>query len=298
MNVSQEKHLSSRERLRANKIRRRKKAIARLIVYLIIIGILVGAVNLVSFAVSSLLNKNVVFTTKLEDTVAPKITNTLSAKEENDLIYIAKITPTDPKVCYLTFDDGPNNTVTLQIADILRRYGAKATFFQVGSLIEEYPDVTRRLYNEGHLISNHSFAHNYNELYASSESFMNEILHTEDVIKNTLGTDPFKLVRFPGGSHNAGKYAEVKQECKEVLKNNDYFYSDWNCLTGDAEGKTKTPEELLEYLKKTLNEQAQPIILMHDAVSKKNTVDAMPMIMEYLISEGYTFDTLDHLRTE
>lgn len=298
MNESKERTLSNRERLEQKRKRRRKMAALRFIALIIVIAILVGAVNLVSFAVSSLLNRNILFTTKLEDTLPPTITNSLSAKEENDMVYIAKITPTDPKVCYLTFDDGPNNTVTLQIADILRRYDAKATFFQVGSLIEEYPDVTRRLHNEGHLIANHSYAHNYNELYASTESFMNEILHTEEVIKNTLGTLPFKLVRFPGGSHNAGKYKEVKQECKEVLKNNEYFYSDWNCLTGDAEGKTKTPDELLEYLKETLNEQAQPIILMHDAVSKKNTVEALPIILEYLLSQGYSFDTLDNMRTE
>jgi len=298
MNESKERILSNRERLEQKRKLRRKKSVLRTLSLIAVAAIFIGAVKLVSFTVSSLLNKNIVFTTKLEDTVSPRVTNTLSAKDENDLVYIAKITPTDPKVCYLTFDDGPNNTVTLRIADILRRYNAKATFFQVGSLIEEHPDVTRRLHSEGHLIANHSYAHNYKELYASSESFMNEITHTEEVIKNTLGTVPFRLIRFPGGSHNAGKYKEIKQECKEILKNSEYFYCDWNCLTGDAEGKSKNPDELLAYLKETMKDQAQPVILMHDAVSKKNTVEAMPMILEYLISQGYTFDTLDHMRTE
>lgn len=296
-NTRNPKSSSTAARLRQKKARRRKLALIRFIILMIIIFIFIFLINTVSFAVRSILHKDPVFTTDLTDSVIPKVSTVLSAQEQNDLVSIAAITAPDPKVCYLTFDDGPNNSVTIQISDILRRYNAKATFFQVGSLIESYPDVTRRLHNEGHLIANHSFAHNYSELYASTDSFMSEIKQTEEIIKNTIGEEPFKLVRFPGGSYNSGKYSEIKQQCKEVLKNNDYFHSDWNCLTGDAEGGKKTPEELLERLKETLKNQPQAIILMHDTISKQSTVDALPDIMDYLISQGYTFDTLDHLRT-
>lgn len=298
MDTTQNKKSAVREKLIRKKKHRRKIAVYRAISCICAAAVLIGAAKLVSMGVSSLLNKNVTFVTKLKDTPQAKVSNSLSAKEENDLIAIAKITPTDPKVCYLTFDDGPNNTVTLQIADILRRYDARATFFEIGTLIEEYPDVTRRLHNEGHLIANHSFAHSYSELYASADIFMNEINQTYGIIKSTLSAEPFKLVRFPGGGYNAGKYAQIKQECKQLLKNEDYYFADWNCMTGDAEGGKKTAEQLLEGLKKTLNGQAQAVVLMHDAVSKKSTVEALPMVLDYLISEGYSFDTLEHLRTE
>ena len=47
-----------------------------------------------------------------------------------------------------------------------------------------------------------------------------------------------KLVRFPGGSYksSADSFSPVKQECKPVLKENGYYYCDWNALSGDAEG--------------------------------------------------------------
>lgn len=285
------------KRLRDKKAKRRKIAMYRTIFLFAALLIAILLINTVGFAVRSALHKDPIFTTNLSDSVIPQVSSVLSANEQNDLVAFASITAPDPKVCYLTFDDGPNNSITIQIADILRRYNIKATFFQVGSLIESYPDITRRLHNEGHLIANHSYAHNYSELYASTDSFMTEIKKTEDLIRGTIGEDPFKLVRFPGGSYNAGKYADIKQQCKEILKQNDYFHADWNCLTGDAEGSSKTPQQLLDRLKETLDGQAQAIILMHDTISKKNTAEALPSVIDYLISQGYTFDTLDHLRT-
>jgi len=65
------------------------------------------------------------------------------------------------KTAYLTFDDGPNNSVTVQVLDVLRRYNIKATFFMVGTLIEKNPQVARRIYDEGHCLANHSYSHNY-----------------------------------------------------------------------------------------------------------------------------------------
>ncbi len=296
-NTQKRKTSITANRLRDKRAKRRKMAMYKFIAVIVALLIAFLLINTVGFAIRSALHKDPIFTTSLTDSVIPQVSSVLSANEQNDLVAFASITAPEPKVCYLTFDDGPNNTITIQVADILRRYNVKATFFQVGSLIESHPDVTRRLHNEGHLIANHSYAHNYSELYASTDSFMTEIKRTENLIRDTIGEDPFKLIRFPGGSYNSGKYADIKQQCKEVLKQNDYFHADWNCLTGDAEGGSKTPQQLLDRLKETLDGQSQAIILMHDTISKKNTVEALPAVMDYLISEGYTFDTLDHLRT-
>ncbi len=201
----------------------------------------------------------------------------------------------DKKICYLTFDDGPNNSITLQVLDVLRRYNIKATFFQVGTLIESNPDVARRVYEEGHLIANHSYSHNYNNLYSGAEGFMSEIHKTEALIKNLLNseTEYFPLIRFPGGSHNAGKYKEQKQHIKEVASQAGYIYCDWNSLNGDAEGKTKTADELFEYFKSTTKTSQPAVVLMHDTVTKQATVDSLPKIIEYMMENGYTFLRLD-----
>lgn len=213
--------------------------------------------------------------------------------ERNNLIEYIEQSSSSKKVCYLTFDDGPNNSITPQVLDILRRYDIKATFFQVGSLIEANPDICRRVYEEGHLIGNHSYSHTYAKLYENNDSFLNEFKTTAELIKNITGEDYFPIVRFPGGSHNIGTYGEAKQEYKKLLAENKFYYCDWNALSGDSEGSYKTVEQLVKRVKSSVNGKNQAVVLMHDAGNKKQTVEALPEILEYLISEGYEFSTLN-----
>src|SRR5690348_15860713 len=59
----------------------------------------------------------------------------------------------------LTFDDGPNPFYTPQILDILQRYGIEATFFDVGYLVADYPNIVRQEYHQGNIVANHSWSH-------------------------------------------------------------------------------------------------------------------------------------------
>ena len=199
------------------------------------------------------------------------------------------------KVCYLTFDDGPNLSITPQVLDVLRKYDVKATFFVVGALVESNPDVARRIFEEGHLLANHSYSHNYKDLYSSTDSFMTEIQKTEELIKGVGDTeeDYFPLIRFPGGSYNAGTYKEQKQIIKAHLNTQGFYYCDWNSLNGDAEGARKDADGLFEYFKKNTSVGKPAVVLMHDAVTKQATVDSLPKIIEYMLNNGYTFLRLD-----
>ncbi len=218
------------------------------------------------------------------------------ASEQNDLLKIATAVESEQKICYLTFDDGPTTSITPQILDILRRYNVKATFFQLGSLIKANGDMARRVYEEGHLIANHSYAHEYRELYASEEAFMSEIDQTYELIKQVTGDDNyFKLVRFPGGSYNAGSYGEAKQRYKPALADAGYYFVDWNALNGDAEGGKKNASQLLEGLKSSAGSKNNIVVLMHDAPGKQTTVDALPSIIEWCMEQGYEFRRLDEV---
>lgn len=222
-----------------------------------------------------------------------------AASEENDLLKIIEQADAagGEKVCYLTFDDGPSQTVTPRILDTLRKYNIKATFFEMGASISENPDMARRVYEEGHLIANHSDSHNYDKLYATEEAFIGEVLENEELINNITGGDhAMKLFRFPGGSYNAGDHAAEKQVYKQTLASNGIYYIDWNTLNGDAEGKKKDANELLEYVKKYTNTSASAVVLMHDAAAKSATADALESIIQYFMSEGYTFKRLDEVQ--
>jgi peptidoglycan/xylan/chitin deacetylase (PgdA/CDA1 family) len=190
--------------------------------------------------------------------------------------------------------------VTGEVLDTLAKYDIKATFFEVGKNIRSHPDITKRVYDEGHLVANHSYNHDYDALYATEESFSTEIKNTEEAIKDATGQDEiFKLIRFPGGSYNAGDHAAEKQIYKKTLANMGYYYCDWNALNGDAEGTTKNAAELIEFFKTSaaqfVTQDKNLIVLMHDSDAKQPTADALETIILYLKDQGYTFHRLDDI---
>ena len=125
---------------------------------------------------------------------------------------------------------------------------------------------------------------------------MTEVQETESIISNiTNGDHNFKLFRFPGGSYHAGDHAAEQQIYKRTLAINGVYYIDWNSLNGDAEGRTKTAPELLEYLKNNLDTDESTVVLMHDAAAKTATAEGLAAIIEYLMSEGYVFKRLDEM---
>ena len=65
----------------------------------------------------------------------------------------------DPNAIVLTFDDGPDPEVTPWVLDLLKQYNAHATFFCIGSNVEQYPEVYQRILNEDHVVGNHTYDH-------------------------------------------------------------------------------------------------------------------------------------------
>lgn len=216
--------------------------------------------------------------------------------EKNSDILVDAVKADGIKKAYVTFDDGPNTTVTPLVLDTLRKYNVKATFFMVGSLIEKNPAVARRVYDEGHCLANHSYNHNYGELYADGEAFMSQIRKTKELIDGITCDDNYpKIMRFPGGGYNAGSKGKVKQDYKLLLKDVGYRYCDWNSLTGDAEKVSPDADYIMNSLKRSTNGKEDVVILMHDAIAKKITAQTLPQVLEYLLEQGYEFDTLNNV---
>lgn len=196
---------------------------------------------------------------------------------------------TKTKVAFLTFDDGPSRTVTPKILDILEDNNIKATFFIIGNMAKENPDLLKQINRKGHAIGNHTYTHEFSKVYSNIEAFEEEVDKTNKVFKEILG-DSFnsRLFRFPGGS-----FEKSKNPYKELIKNKNMVYVDWNVLNGDAEGHNIEPGRLLNRVKETIEDQKSIVILMHDAPAKQTTVEALPLIIEYLKSEGYEFKILE-----
>lgn len=194
----------------------------------------------------------------------------------------------EEKTAYLTFDDGPSQTVTPLILDLLKQENIKATFFVLGNRVERNPSLVKRAYEEGHYIANHGYSHNYASIYSSPQAVLDEYNQAQNAIKNAIGTDyDGHLFRFPGGLPG-GKYKNIKLEAKELLAQNQICYIDWNALSQDAAG-AKTKEALVQNVKDSVGSKQVVVILMHDAADKILTYETLPEVIAYLREQGYCF---------
>ncbi|MBQ2801823.1 MAG: polysaccharide deacetylase [Lachnospiraceae bacterium] len=183
------------------------------------------------------------------------------------------------KKVYLTFDDGPS-TGTEEILAILRQYNVKATFFVVGKEDEYSMEMYEKIVEEGHTLGMHSYSHQYSTIYQSVEDFAKDIERLEKLLKEATGED-VKLFRFPGGSSNLVSNIGM-QEFIKYLNDEGITYFDWNVSSGDATSKSLEPEALIQNVIQDVGIYRNSVVLMHDAVDKPNTVEALPMLLEEL----------------
>ena len=193
------------------------------------------------------------------------------------------------KIAYLTFDDGPSRDVTPLILDILKEENIHATFFVLGTKVEQNPDVLRRIYDEGHYIGNHGYSHVYSQIYVSKDTVLGEYNGCEEIIREALGIQDYSthLFRFPGGS-SGGPYDAVKKESVTLFTENNIGILDWNCLTKDSEGNFPK-EELIQNFKEPSAGKDNLVILMHDASGKILVPEVLKEIISYLKNVGYVF---------
>ena len=197
---------------------------------------------------------------------------------------------TEKKVCYLTFDDGPSHN-TEKVLDILKKYNIKATFFLIGSEIEqEERKILERMKSEGHAIGLHSTAHDFNKVYQGAETCVEEYLTEYELLKNEYGIDTH-LFRFPGGS--ACTYMNGQRETYiRLMQKNGFLCYDWHVSGEDAVGNP-TIYSVQKNVMENVSDFKCPIILLHDSRVSQVTVDALPGIIESLQEKHYTFHTLE-----
>lgn len=198
----------------------------------------------------------------------------------------------DNKRVFLTFDDGPSTSVTPYILDLLKQENIKATFFVLGTKVEANPSIVKREFEEGHYIANHGYSHRYDDIYSSTQNVLDEYNKTNELIRKAIGNNNYNslVFRFPGGS-SGGKYHDLKQQAKELLKQNGIASLDWNALTNDAAG-ANTKEKIMENFYNTIQNKTSIVILMHDAQDKILTYECLPEMITYLRDNGYEFKNL------
>ena len=179
------------------------------------------------------------------------------------------------KAVALTFDDGPSPKTTPVALDLLKKYNAKGTFFMVGHAVEGNEDIIKRVIAEGHQIGNHSWDHPV-LTKISLEKAKSQINDTTAALKKASGLD-VHIMRPPYGAINGAIQAAVDQSF--ILCDVDTL--DW---------KNRNTASIMKEVRK-----AQPgsIILMHDV--HQTTIDALPLILQYLTEQGFEMVTIEEL---
>lgn len=193
--------------------------------------------------------------------------------------------PTNRKVISLTFDDGPDNKSTPQVLDILKRFGVPATFFVIGKNLEPHKRVVERMVDEGHQVANHSWSH-LRPTKLKGEDFLSEILPANKVLEDFIDLSQPLYYRPPYGLLTSAQVEEIR--------NKGYIVISWSIDSLDW--TNSKPEEIRD---KVIN-SAKPgaIVLMHSAGGKdgrRNTIKALPEIIENLTGQGYKFLTIREL---
>ena len=178
----------------------------------------------------------------------------------------------------LTFDDGPDPVDTPKLLDLLKEKGVKATFFVVGKRADQYPQIVRRAWSEGHLVANHTWSHYSLFCFLTPRRLRAEIERGTESVRRSCGFRP-RLFRSPVGLRHP--------LLSPYLKDAGLEYVSWTIRTRDT--LTANSDVLA---RRILNHAASgDIILMHDRLPGGTAamLRALPGIIDELRARGFQF---------
>lgn len=199
--------------------------------------------------------------------------------QSGERTYLTAVNVEEPVVA-MTFDDGPSAVLTPRLLDILKQRNIKVTFFVLGQLVQEHPEIIARAVAEGHEIANHSWNHKaLNKL--GEGGLQHELADTSAEITKATGK-PVTLMRPPYGATNPRLNRAIEKEygMKVILWSVDPF--DWK-----RPGPQVVEQRILAGTK------PGAIILSHDI--HPGTIEAMPATLDALLAKGYKFVTVSEL---
>lgn len=186
------------------------------------------------------------------------------------------------KEIFLTFDDGPHETVTNFVLDELKKYNASATFFCIGDNVVKYPDVYRRILDEGHAVGNHTQNH-LNGFNTDSKIYVDNVLEASKFIDSNLFRPPYGRIK----SFQAKVLTQLKKPYKIIM---------WTILSGDFDFKI-SPAQCLENVLFKISEGA--IVVFHDSEkAAERMMYALPKVLNILSEKGYSFKKISNSAVE
>jgi peptidoglycan/xylan/chitin deacetylase (PgdA/CDA1 family) len=193
----------------------------------------------------------------------------------------------DPKLLALTYDDGPNDTSTLPLLEVLSKYGVRATFFLIGRHVRSRPAIARRIAEAGHAIGNHTYSHP-NLVFTSLKKFRRELQICERVLTETIG-EHARLFRPPFGAKRPSILRAAQNMGYKAIKWSVTCY-DWKPTTAD-----RIEQHAVRQIR------GGDLILMHDGhhnemgADRSHTVEATERLIRRYRDQGYKFVTIPEM---
>lgn len=168
----------------------------------------------------------------------------------------------------LTFDDGPDPTVTPRVLELLAQAQVKASFFCIGTALQKHPQIAAQIIKAGHSIENHTQRHSHSFSFSGPSGFRNEIRLAQSTIEDISGHAP-KFFRAPAGMRNP--------LLQPVLADLGLSLTSWTRRGFDT--VASDAELILRRLEKNLS--AGDILLLHDGHAARSRTGT-PVILEVL----------------
>ena len=178
----------------------------------------------------------------------------------------------------LTFDDGPDPVDTPKLLDLLKEKGVKATFFVIGKRADQYPEIVRRAWSEGHLVGNHTWSHYSLFCFLMPRRLRAEIERGTESVRRSCGFRP-RFFRSPVGLRHP--------LLAPYLKDAGLEYISWTIRTRD----TLTADSGVLAQRILSKAASGDIILMHDRLPRGThaMLEALPGIIDELRARGFQF---------
>lgn len=182
--------------------------------------------------------------------------------------------PTNQKIIYLSFDDGPHETATNFVLDILAKFNAKASFFCIGKNVQKYPAIYQRILNEGHAVGNHTM-HHANGWKVSNAAYFEETKQAAELIKSNLFRPP---------------YGRIKRSQINKIIEQPFQIIMWSVLSGDFDLKLSPEACCNNVLKHT---KSGSIVVFHDSTKAWERMSyTLPIVLAYFSKLGYRFEAI------
>jgi len=184
--------------------------------------------------------------------------------------------PSSSPDIFLTFDDGPDATVTPEVLRLLKQYNAKATFFCVGEKVKRNPEIYEEILKNQHVAGNHTYNHLNGKISKSEDYFQNVDMARQQIDSN--------IFRPPYGRITSDQIKRLKKDYKIIM---------WDVLPGDFDRKIDGEQVLSRTIKHT---KKGSIVVFHDNLKfRGKMMFALKGTLEHFSKKGYNFESLEKL---